>query len=775
MDVTDQRRGTSVAASDWTRLTTWIVLLAGGVFLLMVGGNFTLVREVAAKIVLQVLALGILTVWVAGTVVRSSWRPSTPLFIPVLVGASAYVLSGLLSQRPRLSLEPTMGALGFALAFLMLTKLLADPWFRARVSAALKLTVALVAIGYVAQVLIEWISWWQLIGKIAVPPLRPSWVSLFFGSPNDIPAFLFIAGPLSVVLIRQGTARHWLSWLVGGLGLIAVVLSGSRGGYLGVGVGVVVALGLIGAGLRTQTSKPLVVDHFRAHPWRVLVVASATLAVAAIIPAVAYRFAQGGDEVRFDLWRSALTIFAQHPIAGGGPGTWVQLKIGANPIGAPNNVFSDAHSTYFQAAAEFGIVGLIGFTYIVFAVVWRLAQARSSEGAIGRQASAVIVGLSALAAQCLVANLLSLPFVGLLLVVVVAWVDAGIPNTASEGPISSRPAVRLVTRGLPIGGLAGIVLAVSMYIPIDVATLQDAAGNDAAWNQDWAEALNHYEEARRLDPTFTLYDLRAASALARLGRLGEARELLTRATQADPLPAHQVGLAALNAAMGNRSAALDGARRAVAMSAGDPMVSLNAGLIAESAGDAAFAVDQFAAAIVANPPLARLDMWAAPTRIVSKDLVIATAVARSEPPEAGLILAYAGRTDEAKGILERIQPSGVRETYLAVSQWLAGDTPAAEERLRELLQDDPLDWLAAAWLARIERLTGDQASADRYARWALTVQRDRAQGVIVERSAVPPVFDAPTTGLPASYPSGTYLRETGPYLLMPQLKLIGYR
>jgi O-antigen ligase/tetratricopeptide (TPR) repeat protein len=766
----------SKASPGLARVAAWLVLLVTGLYLLTTGGNQVLVREVSAKIVLQILAIGVLGVWLAGAILRPSWRPSTPLAIPVFAVSAALALSAVLSQRPRLSLEPTLGGLGFAFGFLLLTKLLADPWFRVRVGAALKVTVAVVAFGYVVQVLVEWISWWNLIGTISVPPLRPSWARLLFGSPNNIPALLAVSGPLAIVMLHHQTRRTWMPWTLGFAVLLAVFLAGSRAAYLGTAVALLVLLGILLRGGRLRTLRARAVRSHRQRLAWLLLVGMLVLLGAALWPALVSRSAQGGDEIRFDLWRSALTVFSEHPITGGGLGTWVQLKILANPPDTPNNIFSDAHNAYVQAAAELGVVGVLSLGYLALAVVRRLVAASRSGGRLGVQSSAVTIGLSAFATQCIFANLVSLPFMTFLVAVVVAWVDSGLPDASrSVTPSELTGSKAIGGRAMPAIGLAALVVAGLAFVTIDRAALEDAAGNDAAWNQDWAAALEHYEVARQLDPGFTLYELRSASALARLGRIQEARDLLARAVAKDPMALNVIGLAALDAALGDTPMALEGARRAVALAPGDSTVALNAGLIAEAAGDADFAIDQFADAVAGAPPLAGAGLWVAPTRITAKDVVIAAAVQRSTELEGALILAYAGRPGEAVAILEQLPSSNVRETYLAAVMWLDANPDGAMARLRTRLREDPLDWFAAAWMSRIARLAGDHAAAARYGTWSLTVQGDRARGVIGERAAVPPEFDAAVAGLPPAYPSGTYLRETGAFLLMPQLTLVGYR
>src|SRR5204862_6916878 len=120
-------------------------------------------------------------------------------------------------------------------------------------------------------------------------------------------------------------------------------------------------------GYRTAPGRAL--DVLRARPLLLAPAVGVGLAALVLAPVLGQRLAQGGEGIRTDLWQSALNIYAQHPFLGGGPGTWVQLKIPANPPGTANLVLPHAHSLYFQAAAELGTIGLIALVILVIAVL----------------------------------------------------------------------------------------------------------------------------------------------------------------------------------------------------------------------------------------------------------------------------------------------------------------------------------------------------------------------------------------------------------------------
>lgn len=764
------------------RRAAWIVIAVAWAFFLTSGGTYPGIADVQAQLVAQVFAVAILGSWLVIALLRPGWRLTTPLLIPVLAASAAYAAAGLFSQRPRLSLEPTIAGIGFALAFLFLTRLLADDWFRSRARVLTIAFVALVAVGYVGQVVIEWVTWWQLVGRIALPPLRPSFVGLFLGSPNLIATSLILAGPIAVTFIASSPARRPLVVTLAVIAALAIFLTGSRGGYIGAGTATLVGIGLLVGRYGPMKLRDMVVDLTRRRPIILAPVAVAFLGLLIAIPALAYRFAQGGADLRFDLWRSALAIFADHPILGGGPGTWVQLKVVTNPAGVQNIVVPHAHDLYIQALAELGVVGVLALAFLVVTVARRLfAASRRAPGPLGIEAGAVIAGVAGFAAQSVVDNLVNLPFVCLLVVWLVAWVEGGLapgdqPTTTSDR--ANRESGRwLARRGSALVGvgLLGVLLVIPVLIRVDTAALDDAAGNSAAADQDWPTALSHFEAARAADPDFTLYQLQTASALARVGRTSEARALLAQAVMDDPLAINQIGLAVLDATLGNYPEAMIRARAAAALGIGEPTVALNAGIVGEAAGDHAFAVAEFATAIAWDPPLARSGFWDAPERVTSKGAIVAAARAMTDALDGALIDAYAGNPSEARSALEAMAPSSQRDVYVAACEWLGGDATGALARLGEITRRDPLDWFAAGWASRIARLSGDLATADRYASWAIAVEADAASSVIGEASVVPAEDDAASAGLPANYPWGVYLRPSSPYLLVPELTLIGVR
>jgi len=751
------------------RPLAWAVLLAAGLFVLDIGGWYGYINDQPSRIATQIAAYVVIGGWLLVAAVRPGWLPRTPLARPVVAVAAVFALTGLLSQRSRLSVESTLAGLAVAALFLLVSRLASEPWFRTRMRVILVGVPIVVAIAYVAQVALTWVEWWNLVGAVSLPPpLRPGWAGLLFGSPNLIATVLILSGPLSLAIIWRRHRRAAVA--LAALFTLAIVLSGSRSALVGLAL---VALAVAVAGVRRNGGLAL----FRDRRWAAAVLSVGGFAVV-VLPVLAGRFAQGGELLRLDLWRSALTVFLQHPLFGGGPGTWVLLKLEATPAGATNLVLPHAHDLYVQTLAEVGVVGSIALVVLVVLVGRRLLSGtRSRDRGLAAESVAVLVGLVAIAGQSITDDVINLPAVCLLLVLVVGWIDGGlsaaggdqqpVAQHAREGWMGAWPLGRIVGAL----ALAAVVVSILPIAAFDRAALAADEGNTAATTGDWTSALASYDDAVALDPGMTLYALERATALAHVGQMADARAQLNVATDADKLPMNLISLAALDSWAGDCATALAHADLAVQRGANDAAVALNAGAIAERcANGAEAAVGWYGAALAAMPQLAGDAWWHDPSRSSLRPAILERAssmlTAAGDRPGGVLLAAYSGDLNSARRQLAALPAP--RATCQAAIDWQSGDRAAATAGLRADLAAHPLDWLAAAALARYSWFGGDVAGAQKYERWAEIVQGDAAPSVVTAPNRI--AFDAPGGQLlPANYPWAIYLRNGPPSLSPPGL------
>ncbi len=770
------------------RQLAWTGLVLAAVLVFTATGTYDAMGTAQARIGNQLMAGLILGGWLVVALIRPAWRPRSPLMPFVALVAGAYALSAVTSQRPRLSLEPMLGGLALALAFAFLATLLGDPWFRRRMGALMVRGTVVVTGAYLTSVALEWAVFYNLSGQLGLPPLRPSWGDLNLGSPNVVATVLLVLGPLAVAILARVTGRLWPSFALAALGLVAIFITGSRGAYLGAGLALASGALLVALRSRTRPSARRLIGLVRDRP---IVLAPAILAVLAGVvaaPLVALRFAQGGDSLRMDLWRSAFAILVQHPVLGGGPGTWVQLKVENAPPGVPNLILPHAHNLVVQAAAELGVVGLLALGLLAVAVLRRLL-AGLVRGGPDIHAIAVIIGLVAFLGQSMVDNLVNLPCVTLLVIAIVAWVDGGLtaagearPNSADplEGfgvGATDRDRSRLWPRerrrlAAALVALVALAASIPTVLRIDAAAAAQEPGN-ASLIRDPAKALEAYDRALALDPDFTLYSIQRAAALGRLGRLAEARDQLAEAVKLDSVGINLISLASLELALGDQGGAAGHIRLALERSPKDLTVTLNAGLFAARLGDPALALEQLSAAVALRPAIASLPLFDDPSGTFTKAEVIAKGRDLAGPLRGALILAYAGDPAAAETVVEAQPLSTDREIHLAAVQWLGGDATGAVARLETVMDANPLDYRAAGWLAAILRAERD-SRADKYARLSQLIQGDAWPGVAHGVTARIASADEPWFGMPSNYPWAIYLRAYSD-VLAPGLTLIGTR
>jgi O-antigen ligase len=190
--------------------------------------------------------------------------------------------------------------------------------------------------------------------------------------PNSLAMTLALALPMAWYL-GMTVKNPILRWVCRGfivVGLVSIGLTASRGGM----VAATVALMIV----------PLTMT--KLSPGR-LIAAVALLAVSGVLAAayipgkIVQRLATTGTEVedlslggRFKLWEAGLKALTERPLTGYGAGYWRQAVapwLGPNP--------QVAHNSFISVAVETGIVGLLLYLGMFFAVFLALMRLPSFE------------------------------------------------------------------------------------------------------------------------------------------------------------------------------------------------------------------------------------------------------------------------------------------------------------------------------------------------------------------------------------------------------------
>jgi O-antigen ligase/Tfp pilus assembly protein PilF len=704
-----------VGVTRWARVAVAVSLVA---YLLVAGsGAFSRVMPWRLTTILG-LAL-FMTVWAVGCMISRSWRPRARLAVPVLVVAIAYAASAIASTQQRLSFEPTVFGLGAVAIFLISERLLEREDVRTLVRIAAIAMVTIVVVGYLASVLVQWVEWWGLVGRLSRPPIRPGSMGFLVGGPNSMAGFPMLIGPLAIAeLVRHRRRGKLAAILLAGLILAAAFISGSRGGALGLGAGLIVLL----------TALPTVSDRMRRGARVALAVGIIVLAVALVALVVASRGGEDGIDLRLHLWDQSLRIATEHPLLGSGPGTWEIARYGVLRPGDDTSLVSHAHNVAVQTLAELGIVGLLAWALLLIAVSVLLAQLLRHRPDRRTEVVALAIGLASLLGQSIVENFTDIPLMTLSAVVLVAYADA-LAGT------NRRIMTTLATTRLPAAdfvwataGSAVIVLSLfagGASVRFERASMASERGDLglrglAPTDYQARRMILAVSAAANLDPGFPIYQAQLGTALASRGRVAEARTAFERASRLDRFWGWSIDLAWVEEALGDSAAATARIKDAASIYAADLPVLSNAAALSAATGDVSAAQAYLAQLFAASPRLAVEPGWWIFSPVGGR---VPAAIHDAKVRLSGNPLALAEldlwthSLPDARSALALAPASPARNALQAAAAWFNGEKSRARTDLQDLAEREPLNVDAVGWALRFARDAGDRQATARYTRW----------------------------------------------------------
>ena len=221
------------------------------------------------------------------------------------------------------------------------------------------------------------------------------------GQANDLAAYLdlVVVAALGLWPAAGRAARIGLMAVVA-VSLVALALTFSRGGYIGLAV----ALGV------------LLVPRYRAPARRgifvVLTLAAAVLLVALAIPSVraigervveravaATDLGEGSIRFHLDLWRVGTQIALEHPLLGSGPETFpVVFRPYLEQVLTPDRAeilgrfrLESPHNEFIGIAAEVGLPALVAYVAFILACARACFERAKARGGPSRSISLVVL------------------------------------------------------------------------------------------------------------------------------------------------------------------------------------------------------------------------------------------------------------------------------------------------------------------------------------------------------------------------------------------------
>lgn len=217
---------------------------------------------------------------------------------------------------------------------------------------------------------------------------------------------------------------------------------------------------------------------------------------------------------RYDFWSVAFDAFGEEPLAGVGAGSyefaWEEHREIEQPI-------HDAHSLYFEAFAELGVVGGLAVLAMVAILLWTAFAAwRGAPAAQRDRQAALLAALLAFAIGAAFDWFWEIPGVG-----VVFFLAAGAAVAARcaqlvrraelDGPARENRGFWFAVAGLAAAWLSAIALIGPLLVERELN-----ASRDAAEAGNLASAVEHADTARSIEPW-------AASPYVQLALLAEAQ------------------------------------------------------------------------------------------------------------------------------------------------------------------------------------------------------------------------------------------------------------
>ena len=750
------------------RLGAWAALALLTLYLVFFGGGWQGIYSTNLRSFTIFLAGATFAGWVVVALRRPEWRPRS-LFIPAICACLASLgVSTAFSRHPRLSVEYVGYAIVLAALYLLLVRILANAWFRARM-ATLSTALAVVIGGlFVALVIVHWIAWWDLVGRITVPPLRPNFESLVYGNPSAVMTMSVLLTAVAVASVGGHSRGRVI--VSGGLVVLAgtvVVLSGSRAGWFAVAAAVIVSV-LIAlvredsrAGIREFLSQVWSTAMGRsAVVGALLVGAAATIALG---PALLRRAISGGEDLRITYALIAARLFGESPIVGAGPSSWVIERTRLTRPPEVDFYIPHAHNLPLQTLAELGVVGAAAGV-VVCATLFVLVRAglNDPDPTRRRWAWASLVTLVYFGAHQLLDLYVNMPAVLFAASLPIAYLDA----TRRRNDLVGRRT--LPTRLAPGAAMVGAVLlavAIGGLLLAEIPAARQGEAVALANDGDWSEAIKPASDAVALDPAWPPYQLTLGLTALRAGAPEVAASAFQAVVDVDDLPEAWLGLAAADVALGDSTNALDAVRKSLRLGYQRPATAMAAGDLALKLGDRSLAIEAFASAVQSIPSLAADPYWATLRDEPLLNEVVDRAVAIAGPDIRWEIRLMTGEIAKAKDLARSPGVASTEDALQIISAWEAD--PAAVGRGLSACLERPLDVAAVQWCARIEGRLGHDAERERYRAWAEAITGGASAAAAETRVSITDLVGRSLEGDVASF-WGTYTyRRPTPWDILP--------
>lgn len=438
---------------------------------------------------------------------RSHISPSTLCWISAGVFFIYILLRAIFSQVDYLARPDLFMGLAALIVYVMTARYFVVPKYR----WAVVISLMVVALVNVFWGLLQYVRGGDVAFFDFLQPADYGWrASGLFICPNHLAGFLEFIAIMSWSMVFWSRRQLWLK-IVGGYtgaaAIAALVLTGSRGGYMSLFIGLCIFATLS------------LIALYRASHEKFNVALCGTILFGALSLVVIIGFVSrdvalrlrtvdidGSTHTRVHLWQAAWQQFEAAPIVGKGAGTYLYYgRQFRNPEvqGDPGHV----HNDYLEMLAEYGALGGLLFAVVLGVHVWfggrnlfwfvqdrgsRLRRMQSDALALNLGGLSV---LAAIATHSLIDFNMHIPANALVAAFILGMMaNPGVPVPSRE--LEVPKAMRLMKWAAPVAGLYLLLFA----LPTLPGEIHAEKARTAFRDRQFAEAIAHAERGRASDP-----------------------------------------------------------------------------------------------------------------------------------------------------------------------------------------------------------------------------------------------------------------------------------
>jgi hypothetical protein len=206
----------------------------------------------------------------------------------------------------------------------------------------------------------------------------------FFTTRNSAGSFLLMAFFASLGLfieqLRKQKTKSFITHLlarglVAAIIIFALTLTRSKGAFIGLLFALVVFIASIRYSNWLIAHKKLII--------LICLVTLITVTYAITSYGLKYNRLPGGNSmfVRWQYWRAAAQMYADHPVRGVGPGNFAYYYTRYKPASALESV-ANPHNFPLSVLTQYGPIGLIGFMAMFFVPIWKASSIRPLSSSI---------------------------------------------------------------------------------------------------------------------------------------------------------------------------------------------------------------------------------------------------------------------------------------------------------------------------------------------------------------------------------------------------------